>query len=38
MESGKKDLTELFTGNRYFYIPDYQRNYAWEDKQTQRFF
>jgi hypothetical protein CLOST_2530 len=38
MESGKKDLTELFTGNRYFYIPDYQRNYAWEDKQLKDFF
>lgn len=38
MESGKKDLTELFTGNRFFYIPDYQRNYAWENKQIYDFF
>lgn len=38
MESGKKDLTELFTGSRFFYIPDYQRNYAWENKQVYDFF
>lgn len=38
MESGKKDLTELFTGSRFFYIPDYQRNYAWENKQIYDFF
>lgn len=38
MESGKKDLAELFTGSRFFYIPDYQRNYAWENKQLYDFF
>ena len=38
MESGRKSLSELFVGNKYFYIPDYQRNYAWEDKQINDFF
>ena len=38
MKSGKINLAELFTGHRLFYIPDYQRNYAWEEKQLLDFF
>ena len=38
MKSGKLNLAELFTGDRLFYIPDYQRKYAWEKKQLQDFF
>ena len=38
MDSGRKSLNELFTGDRFFYIPDYQRNYSWEDKQINDFF
>lgn len=38
MESGRKSINELFGKDQYFYIPDYQRNYAWEDKQIYDFF
>lgn len=38
MESGRKSINELFGVTKYFYIPDYQRSYAWEDKQINDFF
>lgn len=38
MESGRKSINELFGTTKFFYIPDYQRSYAWEDKQINDFF
>ena len=38
MESGRKSINELFGTSKFFYIPDYQRSYAWEDKQINDFF
>lgn len=38
MESGKKNIKELFIGNKLFFVPDYQRNYAWTEKHTKDFF
>ena len=37
MDSGRKNIKELFVSN-FFYIPDYQRNYSWEDKQIKDFY
>lgn len=38
MESGRKSLSEVFTGDKFFSIPYYQRAYAWGDKQLKDFF
>ena len=47
MVSGLKSINDLFGFNKtnekegpdiYFYVPEYQRNYAWEDKQINDFF
>ena len=38
MKEGIYHLSELFEGNRIFSIPDYQRNYAWEDKHLEDFY
>lgn len=38
MESGRKSINELFGISKFFYVPDYQRSYAWEDKQINDFF
>lgn len=32
-----KSLSEIFSGNNLFRIPDYQRGYAWQDKQLIEF-
>ncbi|MCD6203464.1 MAG: DUF262 domain-containing protein [Methanophagales archaeon] len=37
MKDGIYHLSDLFEGNRIFSIPDYQRNYAWEDKHLEDF-
>ncbi len=37
MESGRKNIKEFFVEN-YYYIPDYQRNYSWEEKQITDFY
>lgn len=38
MDNGRKSLNEVFSGNKFFSIPYYQRGYAWGDKQLQDFF
>ena len=38
MDNGRHSLDSIFTGRNIFYIPDYQRGYAWEDKQISDFF
>lgn len=38
MDNGKKTIDEIFTGNKFFYIPEYQRGYAWIEKQVCDFF
>lgn len=38
MDNGRKSLSEVFSGNKFFSIPYYQRGYAWTDKQLQDFF
>lgn len=38
MDNGRKSLSEVFSGNKYFSIPYYQRGYAWSDKQLEDFF
>ena len=38
MKDGIYHLSDLFEGNRIFSIPDYQRNYAWEDKHLEDFY
>ena len=37
MENGQKTIFELFTGEKQFIVPKYQRAYAWEDKQLKDF-
>lgn len=37
MENGQKTIFELFSGEKRFIIPKYQRAYAWEDKQRKDF-
>ena len=38
MKDGIYHLYELFEGNRIFFIPEYQRNYAWENRQLEDFY
>ena len=33
MDNGKLRIDNIFNGKTYFSIPDYQRSYAWEEKQ-----
>jgi len=37
MENGQKEIKELFSGVKIFCIPQYQRAYAWEEKQLKDF-
>lgn len=37
MENGEKTIFGLFTGEKKFIIPKYQRAYAWEDRQRKDF-
>lgn len=34
---GKQSIKSIFIEDRYFEIPNYQRSYAWQDKQLQDF-
>ena len=38
MKEGIYHLSELFEGNKIFSVPNYQRNYAWEDRQLEDFY
>jgi len=33
MENGQKSIFELFSGDKHFKVPQYQRAYAWSEKQ-----
>ena len=37
MQNGQKSISELFDGRKIFNIPNYQRAYAWEEKQLKDF-
>ncbi|MDU1228907.1 MAG: DUF262 domain-containing HNH endonuclease family protein [Clostridium sp.] len=37
MENGQKTIKDLFDGKKIFKIPEYQRAYAWEEKQLHDF-
>ena len=37
MQNGQKTISELFDGRKIFNIPNYQRAYAWEEKQLRDF-
>ncbi len=37
MENGQKTIFELFSGEKHFLIPKYQRAYTWENKQRKDF-
>ena len=37
MENGQKTIRALFDGSKIFNIPQYQRAYAWEEKQLDDF-
>ena len=38
MDNAKLRIDNIFNGKTYFTIPDYQRSYAWEEKQLKDFF
>ncbi len=38
MDNGRHSIDSVFTGRNIFYVPDYQRGYAWEEKQLNDFF
>ena len=38
MDNGKLRIDNIFNGHSFFSIPDYQRSYAWEEKQLRDFF
>ena len=38
MDNGKLSIDSIFNGRNIFYIPDYQRGYAWDDKQLKDFY
>lgn len=38
MDNGKLRIDNIFNGRTFFAIPDYQRSYAWEEKQLKDFF
>jgi len=38
MENGQKEISQLFDGRKIFCIPNYQRSYAWSEKQLKDFF
>lgn len=38
MDNGKLRIDNIFNGKTFFSIPDYQRSYAWEEKQLRDFF
>ena len=38
MDNGKLRIDNIFNGKTFFSIPDYQRSYAWEEKQLKDFF
>ena len=37
MENGQKTIRELFDGSKIFNIPEYQRAYAWDEKELKDF-
>ena len=37
MENGLKDIFSLFSGERHFVVPQYQRAYSWDSKQINDF-
>ena len=37
MENGQQTIRELFSGEKHFIIPKFQRAYTWEDKQRKDF-
>ena len=37
MENGLKDVFSLFSGERHFVVPQYQRAYSWDPKQINDF-
>ena len=37
MENGQKTIFQLFSGEKHFIIPKYQRAYSWDEKQLQDF-
>ncbi len=38
MDNGKLRIDNIFNGKTFFVIPDYQRSYAWEEKQLKDFY
>ena len=38
MDSGRNNLIDVFTKERFFIVPSYQRSYSWEEKQQKDFF
>ncbi len=35
MQTGKKPFKNLVPGRDLFYVPKYQRNYSWDEKQRR---
>ena len=38
MDNDRHAIDSIFTGRNYFHVPNYQRGYAWGDKQLNDFF